>query len=106
MPVNIASRYYASAVYVATGADGAAHPTVAIRPPTPPAGRIAIYNHRVSGLETIEYLAWRYYGDSAQWWRIAEANGLRYPIDLPPGSLIAIPGANDLGAIVRNRSFG
>ncbi|MBB6253153.1 hypothetical protein [Nitrospirillum iridis] len=106
MPVAITSRYYKSAVYPVADAAGIAHPTVSIRPPTSPMPGTTIYRHLVSGLETIEYLAWRYYSDSAQWWRIAEANDLRYPLDLAPGSLINIPGANDLGTVVRNRSFG
>jgi nucleoid-associated protein YgaU len=106
MPVAITSRYYNSAVYLADDPKGAAHPTLAIRPPTPPAPNVTIYNHQVTGVETIEYLAWRYYGDSSLWWRIAEANGLQYPMDFAPGAMIAIPGPNDLGTIVRNRSFG
>ena len=73
---------------------------------TPPAAGVTIYRHQVTGLETLEYLAWRYYGNSALWWRISEANDLRYPIGLEPGSTINIPGVNDLGTVVRNRSFG
>jgi hypothetical protein len=82
------------------------HATIAIRPPTPPAAGVTIYRHLVSGVETIEYLAWRYYGDSSLWWRIAEANSVQYPFDLSPGSYINISGANDLGTVVRTRSFG
>jgi hypothetical protein len=106
MPVTIQSRYYNSDVYQATGPDGVAHPTIAIRLPTPPAPGVTIYRHLISGVEMIEYLAWRYYGDSSLWWRIAEANSVQYPFDLTPGSYINIPGANDLGTVVRTRSFG
>ena len=102
----ISSRYYSTPVFTETDPTGAPHPTIGIRPPKPPAVNVAIYNHLLSGIETIEYLAWRYYGDRSQWWRIAEANALQYPMDLVPGSLVAIPGANDVGTIVRNRSFG
>jgi hypothetical protein len=106
MPVAITSRYYGSAIYTADDPQGNPHPTIAIRPPTPPGPSVTIYNHLLSGIETIEYLAWRYYGDGSMWWRIAEANDLQYPMDLQPGALIGIPGANDTGTIVRNRSFG
>jgi nucleoid-associated protein YgaU len=106
MPVSIISRYYGAAIYSADDPEGNPHPTVAIRPPAPPGPNVTIYNHLVTGIETIEYLAWRYYGDSTLWWRIAEANGLQYPMDLQPGSLVGIPGANDIGTVVRNRSFG
>jgi nucleoid-associated protein YgaU len=106
MPVSITSRYAKSTVYQVAGADQVSHPTIAIRPPTPPAPGVTIYRHLVSGADTIEYLAWRYYGDSALWWRIAEANDLQYPMDLPVGSSINIPGATDLGTVVRTRRFG
>jgi nucleoid-associated protein YgaU len=106
MPVGITSRYYNSPVYAADDAHQVSHPTIAIRPPTPPAAGVTIYSHLVTGVETIEYLAWRYYGNSALWWQIAEANDLQYPINLVVGSSINIPGANDLGTVVRNRSFG
>ncbi len=106
MPVNVLSRYYNLDVYLAPGPDQVNRPTIAVRVSTPPAAGVTIYRHLVSGVETIEYLAWRYYGDSSFWWRIAEANSLQYPFDLRPGGYINIPGANDLGTVVRNRSFG
>jgi len=105
MPVGIISRYYNSPVYQANGSDQVSHPTIAIRPPTPPTAGVTIYIHLLTGVETIEYLAWRYYGNSALWWRIAEANDLQYPITLTAGATINIPGPNDLGTVVRNRSF-
>lgn len=106
MPVGITSRYYKTVTYIADDARGVTHPTIGIRPSTPPGAGVTIYRHLVSGLETIEYLAWRYYGASSLWWRIAEANDVNYPFDLPIGSSINIPGVNDLGTVVRNRSFG
>jgi nucleoid-associated protein YgaU len=59
----------------------------------------------VTGVETIEYLAWRYYGDSKLWWRIAEANDLQFALDIVPGTTLNIPGIRDLGTVVRTRSF-
>ncbi len=105
MPVTITSRYYLSPVYDATDANGVSHATIAIRPPTPPAPGTTLYSHLVSGVETIEYLAWRYYGDSTLWWRIAEANDLIFATDIKPGMTLNIPAVNDLGTVVRNRSF-
>ena len=47
--------------------------------------------HTVVGAETVDFLAWRYYGREDLWWRIADANpGLR-PFALTPGQTIAIP---------------
>jgi hypothetical protein len=106
MPLFINSRYYNQVVYDAPDPSGVTHPTIGIRQPTPPPPGTTMYQHLVSGVETIEYLAWRYYGNSSYWWRIAEANGLTFPIDIPTGSTLKIPGAGDLGTVVRNRSFG
>jgi hypothetical protein len=105
MAITITSRYYLSPVYNATNAEGVSHATVAIRPPTPPDPNTTLYSHLVSGVETIEYLAWRYYGDSSLWWRIAEANDLVFATDFKPGMTLSIPAPNDLGTVVRNRSF-
>lgn len=106
MPVAITSRYYQTPVYDALDANGVSHPTIAIRLPTPPAPGTTQYQHLVSGLETIEYLAWRYYGNSQLWWRIAEANDLQFAPSLAPGMTLNIPGTRDLGTVVRNRVFG
>jgi nucleoid-associated protein YgaU len=105
MTVGLKSRYYMTPVDTETDPRGNPHPTIAIRPPTPPAAGTVLYSHLVTGTETIEYLAWRYFGDSSLWWRIAEANALQYPMGLQPGSTLQIPGASDLGTVVRNRSF-
>ena len=106
MPVSINSRYYTLPVHDAVDRDGASHPTVAVRPPKPPDANTTLFRHIVTGVETIEYLAWRYYGDSKLWWRIAEANSLRFPLDLPPATPINVPAATDIGTVVRDRSFG
>ena len=105
MPVSITSRYYRLPVYAAADANRISHPTVAIRPPTPPGPDTTLYRHIVTGVETMEYLAWRYYGDSRLWWRIAEANATRFPLDLPAATALDIPAANDLGTVVRDRRF-
>jgi nucleoid-associated protein YgaU len=105
MPVSITSRYYLSDVYDADDAQGVSHATIAIRPPTPPDPSTVLYSHMVTGSETIEYLAWRYYGDSSLWWQIAEANDLIFPTDIKAGMALSIPSASNLGTVVRNRSF-
>jgi nucleoid-associated protein YgaU len=102
----INSRYSSQPVYDALDPRGTSHPTIAIRQPTPLAPGTTMYQHLVTGVETIEYLAWRYYGDSKYWWRIADANNLSFPLDIPTGTTLSIPGANDSGTITRTRSFG
>src|SRR5690349_10106888 len=105
MPVSNTSRYAQSPTYDAVDSDGVSHPTIAIRPPAPPAPGVLLYRHLVTGTETIEYLSARYYGSSDAWWRIAEANGLLFPLDLVPGMTVNIPAAGDVGRIVRTRRF-
>jgi hypothetical protein len=106
MPVGATSRYYNSPIYSVTLADQKSRPTIAIRPPTPPAAGTTLYSHVMTGLETIEYLAWRYYADSRLWWRLAEANPTQFPLDWSPGTPLNVPAANDLGTVIRTRSFG
>jgi nucleoid-associated protein YgaU len=47
--------------------------------------------HQIQVGDTLDRLAARYYGDSTKWRGIAGANGIRDPLDLRPGALIAIP---------------
>jgi hypothetical protein len=104
MPVTNTSRYFGLAVYEAEGADGVSHPTVPIRP-SPPPPRENFYRHPLTGVEDIEYLAWRFFGSSDSWWRIAEANQLIFPLDLRPGMTVAIPSPGEVGRVVRTRRF-
>ena len=48
-------------------------------------------SHQVQVGDSLDRLAARYYGDSTQWRSIATANGIKDPLDLRPGSLLAIP---------------
>ena len=47
--------------------------------------------HTVIGQETLDQLAWRYYGREELWWRIADANPSLAPFELSPGQTLAIP---------------
>ena len=91
MAVSIMSRYRAQALFNAQDGDGASHPTVGIRRHTPAPADAVDYQHRVTGVEDLEYLAWRYFGDGQLWWRIADANGVRFPLDVRPGDAVAVP---------------
>jgi len=105
MPISNSSRYSGLPTYDATDAAGETHATIAIRPSTPPAPGATTYRHVVTGLESIESLAASYIGSSASWWRIAEANPLRFPLDVTPGMVIEITSPGDVGRIVRTRRF-
>lgn len=48
--------------------------------------------HTVKDGETLQNIAFRYYGDSGKWYIIAEANGILNPFKgLESGTLIRIP---------------
>ena len=47
--------------------------------------------HTVIGRETLDLIAWKYYGREDLWWRIADANPDLMPLALAPGQLLAIP---------------
>lgn len=104
MAVPISSRYRGEPVYPAPDAAGVARPTVAIRRHSPPPGP-PDYRHVVTGAEDMEYLSWRFYGDSETWWRIADANPVVFPLDLRPGEHLAVPTTDQAGRIDRVRRF-
>lgn len=101
MPVDVTSRYYSLAA-VEVEDDGDVSTALPARLVRPPAGE-SLYNHLLTGVEDVEYLAWRYHGDSRSWWRIADANPLVFPLDLPPGTTVKIPSTAGAGRVLRTR---
>ncbi len=47
--------------------------------------------HVIIGSETLDQLAYRYYGREDLWWRIADANPTAFPLDWKPGDTLVIP---------------
>ena len=47
--------------------------------------------HRVQPGETLDRIAAMHFGDSTQWRRIADGNGIEDPLALRPGQVLAIP---------------
>jgi hypothetical protein len=47
--------------------------------------------HQVRVGDTLDRVAAKYYGDSTKWRDIADANGIRDPLAIRPGQLLAIP---------------
>src|SRR5262249_28466188 len=98
-------RYFGLPVNLATDGAGQTRPAIAIRPHQPPPADAFRYRHVVTGAEDIEYLAWRYLGDSRQWWRIAEANTLMFPLDIRAGLALTVALSDQIGRIERDRTF-
>jgi hypothetical protein len=105
MPLSVNSRYAGLPIYEANDANQVSHATVAIRAPVPLPPGSASVRHLTVGVDTFEYIAWRYLGSSDAWWRICEANALVFPLDLPPATAVNVPAAGDVGRITRTRSF-
>ncbi|MCW2872431.1 LysM peptidoglycan-binding domain-containing protein [Actinacidiphila oryziradicis] len=53
--------------------------------------------HRVVAGDSLQFLAWREYGDATAWRTIAEANGIDDPAQLPPGTELMLPAAEEVG---------
>ena len=47
--------------------------------------------HTLIGGETLDQLAAKYYGREDLWWRIADANPPRHPLDWHAGEVLVIP---------------
>src|SRR5262245_45839283 len=103
MSVQLTSRYHGLAVHQIDDRRGT-HAALALRP-SPALSGVGDYRHRVAGLENLEYLAWRYYGRSQDFWRILDANPLRFPLDLKPAETLTVPIGADVGLVQRTRRF-
>jgi hypothetical protein len=101
MPVDVTSRYRLLPSYEVTDGNGAstALPARLLRT----RDDFDFYNHRLTGVEDVEYLAWRYFGKSSAWWVIADANSLIFPLDFCPGDTVRIPPARGVGHVCRTR---
>jgi hypothetical protein len=106
MPVSRTSRYVGLPVYRAADADGQSHATIPLRPSPNGAAPTGRYEHIITAPETLEYLAWRYYGVSEFWWRIADANPRIFPLDAATGAAVNVPTLGTSTVMVRERSFG
>lgn len=53
--------------------------------------------HRVVSGDSLQYLAWREYGNAAAWRAIAEANSIDDPNRLYPGTELMLPAAEEVG---------
>lgn len=86
MTLSIYSRYYGLDTVEADGRIGLSQRLTG-SPATYPDAIL----HTLTGAETLDQLARRYYGREDLWWRIADANPERFPLDWRPGDVLAIP---------------
>jgi hypothetical protein len=86
MPVAIQSRYYGLDVIVLDG-----EPSLVQRPVPPQQTYPDSIMHQLIAGETLDALARTYYGREDLWWRIADANPRKDPLNWQAGDTIAIP---------------
>ncbi len=86
MAVTIYSRYYGLDVVTIDG-----EASLAERPSPSFAGDPDSLVHVMKSGETLDQLAFAYYGREDLWWRIADANPGRFPLDWAPGDTVVIP---------------
>ena len=86
MPVSIYSRYYGLDTVEKNG-----RISLIQRPAVPTEAYPDAILHTLVGEETLDLLAARYYGREDLWWRIADANGPRFPLDWKAGETLVIP---------------
>jgi len=96
MPVSINSRYY--------GLETIEHGRGTGIVQRPPPGRQDYPDsilHTLVGGETLDELAFRYYGREDLWWRIADANPGIFSLDWQAGDTLVIPPPRVVGAMPR-----
>lgn len=86
MAPTIRSRYYGLPVREVGG-----RPSLPLRQMPSPLDPSETVVHTVVGGETLDQIAWTYYGREDLWWRIADANPGRFPLDWRPGDRLLIP---------------
>jgi|MudIll2142460700_1097286.scaffolds.fasta_scaffold1337642_2 hypothetical protein len=52
----------------------------------------SVTRHELLPKQELDFLSFHYLGQSRQWWRFAEVNDLFWPLDLPSGAKLDVPG--------------
>ena len=86
MPVTIFSRYYNIKKIEINGKHALQKRVTQLQKDYPDS-----IQHTLVGNETLDQLAEKYYGREDLWWRIADANPGRFPLDWGPGDTLTIP---------------
>jgi hypothetical protein len=105
MPVSPRSRHARQPTQQAPDATGTPRTLLPIRRHVPPSSALPRYSHLITGAETLESLAWRTQNNSEAWWRLADGNPLRFPLDWRPGDKLDVVALSSPGQVQRDRRF-
>lgn len=87
--IDRSSRYRATPVLVVPDGHGGSHPLLDLRIVPPAAGRLRVVP---TDSDRLDHLAWRFYRDPGQFWRICDAADELDPFDLlVAGEPVVIP---------------
>lgn len=105
MPVTARSRHARLLPIQAPDAHGTLRTGLPIRRQAgvPPAA--ARFTQLLTGAETLEALAWRTQGSSEAWWRLADGNPLKFPLDWRAGDRVQVVALGTPGLVERDRRF-
>jgi nucleoid-associated protein YgaU len=103
MPVPQGSRFAGLPVFEVAAPDGGRRHVLGLR--LRATDKASGETHQVRQGESIDLIARRRLGDEQLWWRVLDANPLRYPLDLAPGEQLRLPDPGQATRANRARSF-
>ena len=86
----IVNRYARDSVIKAITQYGTARATRSLRR-AQQGGSLRTKRYVLTGMERLDILAGRQYGDGRLWWVIAAASGIGWALQCPPGTVLYIP---------------
>ena len=103
MPVPQGSRFAGLPVLEVTAPDGTRCHVIGLR--LTAVAAVSEQTHRVLQGEQVDAIARRRLGDEQLWWRLLDANPLRYPLELTPGEHLRLPEPSRATRANRARRF-
>lgn len=104
MPVRPDSRFAELPVLRVTAPDGSTREVIGLRLRRGPAPPVAT-RHLVTEGEVVDLISRIHFGSEGLWWRLLDANPLRYPLDLEAGDVLDVPAAVEATRVTRARTF-
>jgi nucleoid-associated protein YgaU len=87
----LAGSRYQDAQVITVQAGGQARRVIQVSPQQAPYS-FTYRSHMITASDTLQSLAYAYYGDPAQWWQIADANPEQSWFgSIEPGTIIRVP---------------